>query len=72
MVSGIIVSHYNQTIAMNKPVKNLFFKSEQVAPYGDTTFDDVYESIYQSIRKENAHRIGVSFNREKGTMSFRL
>lgn len=50
---------------MNKLVKNLFFKSEPVAAYSNPIFNAVYESIYQSIRKENAHRLQPPGNAPK-------
>ena len=40
---------------MNKLVKKLFTKGEQVAFYSDPTLDAAYENIYQSIRNQNAH-----------------
>lgn len=42
---------------MNQLVKKLFNKCESVATYSNPIFNAVYESIYQAIRNENAHRL---------------
>lgn len=42
---------------MNQLVKKLFNKGEPVATYSSPAFNAVYESIYQAICKENAHRL---------------
>lgn len=42
---------------MNQLVKKLFNKGESVATYSNPIFNAVYESIYQAIRNENAHRL---------------